>query len=299
MRHDISAENIIREDERYMIILLGSNGQLGREMQKTLTQSRMEFRAYDYPEVDLAQKNTLEKVIKDDTSAVINCAAYTNVDAAETDYDKAYSVNALGPEYLAQICNDKDIELVHISTDYVFGGTAILENGKPRAYIETDECAPDTVYGKTKLAGENAVRKYHDKYYILRTAWMYGDGKNFVRTMLRLADSKDKIKVVNDQTGSPTSTSQLAHAIVSLLGSGQYGLYHATCEGMCTWYEFAKKIFEINKKDVDIIPISSKEFICAAQRPHWSVLENKALEEIGKNNFTDWQEALRTYLKNN
>jgi dTDP-4-dehydrorhamnose reductase len=247
----------------------------------------------------LTRKNTLEKVIKDDTSAVINCAAYTNVDTAESDYNKAYAVNALGPEYLAQICNDKDIELVHISTDYVFDGEAILEDGEARAYIETDECAPGTVYGKTKLAGEDAVRKYHDKYYILRSAWLYGYGNNFVRTMLNLSKNKDKIKVVNDQTGSPTSTPQLAHAIVSLLGSGQYGIYHATCEGRCTWYEFAKKIFEIVKKDVEIVPILSDEFICAAQRPKWSVLENKALKEVGKNDFSDWQQALIEYLKDN
>ena len=282
-----------------MIILLGSNGQLGREMQKALKRNGMDFRTYDYPEADLTRKNTLEKVIKDDTDAVINCAAYTNVDAAESDYNKAYAVNALGPEYLAQICNDKDIELVHISTDYVFDGEAILEDGEARAYIETDECAPGTVYGKTKLAGEDAVRKYHDKYYILRSAWLYGDGNNFVRTMLNLSKNKDKIKVVNDQTGSPTSTPQLAHAIVSLLGSGQYGIYHATCEGRCTWYEFAKKIFEIRQKDVEIVPILSDEFICAAQRPRWSVLENKALKKAGKNNFSDWQQALKEYLENN
>ena len=282
-----------------MIILLGSNGQLGREMQKTLTKNRMEFAAYDYPEIDLTRKSTLEKVISNGAGTVINCAAYTNVDAAEADRDKAYAINADGPKYLAQICNEKDIELVHISTDYVFDGEAILEDGEPRAYIETDKCAPGTVYGKTKLAGENAVRKYHDRYYILRTAWLYGNGNNFVKTMIGMAENKDKIKVVNDQTGSPTSTAQLAQAIVSLLGSGKYGLYHATCEGRCTWYEFAKKIFEIKRKDVEIIPVTSSEFICAAQRPHWSVLENKGLKEIGENNFSFWQDALEVYLKDN
>lgn len=282
-----------------MVLIIGSNGQLGRQMQITLTQRNINYKAYDYPEIDISNimsMKTLFEQINPDT--VINCAAYTNVDKAETDYDAAYKINALGPKILAEICFKRNIELIHISTDYVFNGETIIENGIPRPYIETDSCDPQTAYGKTKLEGERFILQYK-KCYVLRTAWLYGDGNNFVRTMLKLSKTNDAIRVVNDQIGSPTSTVDLVNAICQLLGTGKYGLYHATCEGQCSWYDFTKKIFEIKKIKTEVIPVTSEEFVRPAKRPKWSVLENKNLKLVGKNVFRQWEDSLNEYLKMN
>lgn len=279
------------------VLVIGSNGQLGRQVQKVLTDKSIAFNAYDYPEVDIANVGSLQELFdqtKPDT--VINCAAYTNVDQAETDYDNAYRINALGPKNLAGICVQNDVELVHISTDYVFSGDPICADGQARPYFEDDECNPATAYGKTKLEGERFVQQSGAKYYILRTAWLYGDGNNFVRTMLKLSETHNTINVVEDQIGSPTSTVDLANAISELLGTGEYGLYHATCEGQCSWFEFAKKIFEYSRKNIDVVPVSSKEFVRPAKRPAWSILENAQLKRIGKNVFRPWEDALQEYL---
>jgi dTDP-4-dehydrorhamnose reductase len=235
--------------------------------------------------------------------AVVNCAAYTNVDKAEAEEEAAYRINALGPKYLAQACKDADIVLVHISTDYVFNGEPLLQNGEPRPYVEEDPCGPTTAYGRTKLAGERFVQENCDKWYILRTAWLYGDGHNFVRTMLRLAETHDELSVVNDQIGSPTSTVDLAEAVCALLGTGEYGLYHATCEGQCSWCDFAAKIFEIADKPVKVLPVTSEMYAkaqpTAAPRPKWSVLENAHLKHIERNVFRKWEDALSAYLQAN
>jgi dTDP-4-dehydrorhamnose reductase len=218
------------------------------------------------------------------------------VDQAETDYDNAYQINALGPKILAEICAQNDAELIHVSTDYVFSGDPICVEGKPRPYFENDVCSPATAYGKTKLEGERFIEQSGAKYYILRTAWLYGDGNNFVRTMLKLSETHDTINVVKDQIGSPTSTVDLANAIHALLGTGEYGLYHATCEGQCSWFDFAKKIFELREKQIELVPVTSEEFVRPAKRPAWSVLENKQLKRIGKNVFRPWEDALIEYL---
>lgn len=281
-----------------MILLVGSNGQLGREMKRKLTANERSFYACDFPEIDITSKESLKTLFKRiKPAAVINCAAYTNVDKAETDEDAAYRVNALGSQLLARLCVSYDIELVHVSTDYVFSGKAILQDGQPRAYVESDACAPATAYGRTKLAGECFVQAECPKHYILRTAWLYGDGNNFVRTMLELAQTNDLLRVVNDQIGSPTSTDDLSNAILALLGSGEYGLYHATCEGYCSWYDFAVRIFQEQGIVVRVDPVTSKEFPRPSPRPKWSVLNNVHLKQVGKNVFRPWQDALRTYLE--
>jgi dTDP-4-dehydrorhamnose reductase len=284
-----------------MILIIGSNGQLGREMQRRLSKEDKKFEAYDYPDIDITQKESVDSLIsRVKPHAIVNCAAYTNVDKAESDRDNAYKINALGPKYLAEICTEKDIELMHVSTDYVFSGDPIIENGRPRPYVERDECAPRTVYGDTKLEGEKFVRSAGGKFYIFRTAWLYGEGNNFVRTMLKLSETHDEISVVNDQVGSPTSTVDLANAIYSLIGSGAYGLYHATCEGQCSWYDFTREIFELENKRTGVLPVTSSEYSAkhpsAAPRPKWSVLENEALKAIGKNVFRSWKDSLKEYL---
>lgn len=281
-----------------MLLIIGSNGQLGCEMQRKLSARQVSFYACDYPEIDISDQSSMHDLMdRIRPTAVINCAAYTNVDKAETDEDAAYRVNALGPRILAQLCAQQDIELVHVSTDYVFSGQAILRDGQPRPYLESDPCAPATAYGRTKLAGERFVQDACPKHYILRTAWLYGDGNNFVRTMLKLAQSNPVSRVVNDQIGSPTSTDDLSNAILALLGSGEYGLYHATCEGCCSWYDFAVRIFEESCITAKVQPVTSEEFPRPAPRPKWSVLDNAHLKQIGKNVFRPWQDALRSYLE--
>ena len=283
--------------KKNMILIIGSNGQLGRRMQIECTARNWKFYACDFPEIDITSPEAVSKLIEDvKPDAVVNCAAYTNVNQAETDEETAYKINALGPKYLAEACNHKNIELVHISTDYVFPGVPILVNGQPRPYYEDDPCGPATAYGRTKLAGEKFVQAGCSKYYILRTAWLYGDGNNFVRTMLKLAEKNDMIKVVNDQIGSPTSTADLAAAACALIGSGEYGLYHATCEGKCSWYDFAVRIFELKDCKVNVIPVTSGEYPSPAKRPLWSVLENAKLKRAGKNVFRHWEDALKAYL---
>lgn len=280
-----------------MVFIIGSNGQLGRQMQKELLGRGIAFRACDYPDIDITQPQSLRNLIEEiHPTTIVNCAAYTNVDLAETDEETAYRVNASGPDNIARICHELDIELVHISTDYVFSGQPHIENGHPRPYIETDPCEPNTAYGRTKLQGEQLVQAAHAKHYILRTAWLYGDGNNFVRTMLRLAQTNDTVRVVNDQIGSPTSTVDLANAICALIGSSAYGLYHATCQGRCSWYEFACKIFALTKTNITVLPVTSEEYVRPAKRPAWSVLENAALERLGKNVLRPWEEALAEYL---
>ena len=281
------------------VLIIGSNGQLGREMQKQLSERGIAFGAYDIPDIDITKIESIEnKIGESKCDVIVNCAAYTNVDGAETDYELAYNINATGSKNLALASARHSLELIHVSTDYVFSGEGIIANGECRPYVETDECRPNTVYGKTKLAGEELVKENHDKFYILRTAWLYGDGNNFVKTMLKLAKERDEINVVNDQFGSPTSTTDLANAIIALLGTGEYGLYHATCEGICTWYDFAKKIFEIKGINIKVNPVTSEEFVRPAPRPAWSVLQNAHFELLGLSVFRNWEDSLKEYLDN-
>lgn len=281
-----------------MVLIIGSNGQLGREMQRKLSARNHAFYACDFPEIDISSEESMHALFNQiQPRAVINCAAYTNVDKAETDEDAAYRINALGPMYLARLCKQYDIELIHVSTDYVFCGEAIIENGQPRPYVESDPCSPATAYGRTKLEGERFVQTECPKHYILRTAWLYGDGNNFVRTMLKLSETNSIVRVVHDQIGSPTSTDDLSNAILELMGSGEYGLYHATCEGSCSWYDFAVRIFSESGISTVVQPVTTEEFPRPAPRPKWSVLENEHLKQVSKNVFRSWQNSLHAYLE--
>ena len=271
------------------ILVTGANGQLGREITKQGQQH--ELILTDYDTLDITDGQAVAKLFREvQPQAVIHCAAYTNVDAAESDMDGAFRVNVIGAQNIAAGCLATGARMVYVSTDYVF-------NGKGSAlYREFDAVHPETVYGRTKFQGEEMVRQILGRHYILRTAWLYGDGNNFVRTMLKLADDHATLKVVNDQVGTPTSTVDLARTIFQLLATDGYGTYHATCQGECSWYEFACEIFKIAGKEINVVPVTTAEFPRPAKRPAYSVLDNYMLRMTVGDTMRDWREALAEYL---
>ena len=274
------------------IMITGCNGQLGRAINCELEGSK-EYICLntDVADLDITQiQNVMQYVEEQKPYAIINCAAHTAVDACETDEDNAFRINALGPRNLSIAASKVNAKMIHISTDYVFSGDAT----KP--YREMDKVDPQGVYGKTKLEGENYVKEFSQKYFILRTAWLYGEGKNFVKTMLRLAETNETVSVVGDQLGSPTSASELAKAIVSLLPTENYGIFHATCEGECSWADFAKEIFRLAKTGTHVNVITSDEFKAQAKRPAYSVLDNYMLRMTSGYTFQTWQTALEEYM---
>jgi len=275
------------------IIVTGANGQLGRAVNiEYAGRADIELVNTDVAELDITDVDAVLKFVRDvKPYAIINCAAHTNVDACETQVDLAYRINAIGPRNLAIAASDSGAKLMHISTDYVFDG-----NGT-RPYIEFDAPGPKSVYGSTKLAGEEQVKLFADRFYIIRTAWLYGDGKNFARTMLRLAGDHEEITVVNDQVGSPTSAKELAKAVVSQLDTDNYGLFHGTCEGDCSWADFATEVLRLAGSKTRIVPISSEEYGAPANRPHYSILENYMLKLTGGYMFADWHDAIEEYMK--
>ena len=275
------------------IIITGAQGQLGQELVKQLDEKY----GYDVIKTD---KDTLDItnienvntfILEQNPDVVINCAAHTAVDLCETDMENAYKINAIGPRNLAIACEKAGAKLVQVSTDYVFDGNGV------RPYREDDITCPNSVYGTSKLMGENLVREFCSKYFIVRTAWLYGEGNNFVRTMLKLSETNSELNVVNDQIGSPTSTVDLAKVIIDLIHTEHYGIYHGTCEGECSWYDFAKKIFEIKNIDIKVNPVTSDEFKRPAPRPKYSVLDNFMLKLVGLNSFREWEDSLEEYLK--
>ena len=275
------------------LIITGGNGQLGRAI-NALYKDREDIVCIntDVDELDITDLAAVQAfVTKEKPYAIVNCAAHTAVDACEDQEELAYKINAIGPRNLAIAAKQNDAKLMHISTDYVFAGDA----DKP--YREFDATGPQGVYGASKLAGENFVREFADKYFIIRTAWLYGDGKNFVKTMLRLAETKTEVSVVNDQVGSPTSTKELAKAMDTLLFTDNYGVFHGTCEGVCSWADFAEEIFRLAGKDVKVNRITSDEFAAKAKRPAYSVLDNYMLKLTTDFMFADWKVAIAEYME--
>ena len=275
------------------IIVTGCNGQLGRAINHELMGKHdIEFVNTDVAELDITNiDKVMELARKVKPYAIINCAAHTGVDACEDEWDKAYRINAIGPRNLSIAASETGAKMVHISTDYIFDGKA----NKP--YIEFDRPNPQGAYGTTKLAGEKMVKDFADRYFILRTAWLYGEGQNFVKTMLRLSESNDKVRVVGDQVGSPTSAKELAAAIAHLLFTENYGLFHATCEGSCSWAQFAEEIFRLVGKDTRVEAITTEEFGAKAPRPAYSILENYMFKLTTDYMFADWHDALTVYMK--
>ena len=281
------------------VLVTGSHGQLGKELIIQLNNNnRYDVACCDIDSLDISNMEQVEKFVKNcNPDIIINCAAYTAVDDCESNVDLAYKANALGPRNLAVVSNDIGAKIIQISTDYVFDGMGIKENGVVRPYIEFDKPDPQSVYGKSKLEGEKFVRSHNPRHFIVRTAWLYGDGNNFVKTMIALSEKYDELKVVDDQTGSPTSTYELAKAIILLIDSNQYGTYHGTCEGQCTWYEFTKEIFRIKGIETKVSSCTTEEFPRPAKRPEYSVLNNYMYKLNFDYVFSSWEDAIYKYLK--
>nr|WP_294573805.1 dTDP-4-dehydrorhamnose reductase [uncultured Romboutsia sp.] len=279
------------------ILVTGCNGQLGREIINQLESKKtkgepIELLKCDKESLDISNfEDVYTYILEKKPEVIINCAAFTNVDLSEEKVDLAYKINALGSKNLAIASEKVKSKLVYISTDYVFKGD------KKTPYREDDTTNPTNIYGKSKFLGEQYTKDFCSRYFIIRTAWLYGDGNNFVKTMLRLSESKKEINVVDDQVGSPTSTKELAVCVLNLINTEYYGTYHGTNNGFCSWYEFAKKIFEIKNIDVKVNPITSDKFPSKVNRPSYSVLDNFMLKLIDLDNFKHWEEALEEYLR--
>ena len=275
------------------VLVTGVRGQLGYDVMGELEKRGIEAVGVDIQEMDITDAASVDKVLKDAApDAVIHCAAYTAVDAAEDQEELCRRVNRDGTRNIARVCRELDIKMVYISTDYVFNGQGT------RPWEPEDERQPLNVYGLTKCEGEEAVQELLKKYFIVRIAWVFGiNGKNFVKTMLRLAENNKRVTVVNDQYGSPTYTYDLAKLLVDMVQTQKYGIYHATNEGICTWYEFACEIFKQAGIEMEVVPVSAAEYPAKAKRPENSRMSKEKLTENGFDRLPPWQDALKRYLK--
>jgi dTDP-4-dehydrorhamnose reductase len=278
------------------ILVTGANGQLGRELTKQLKLTEVELILTDvgnenFISLDITKVNEVNEFIKiNEPDVIINCAAHTQVDTCETDVANAFKINAIGPKNLAAAANAINAEIVQISTDYVFSGDIDKE------LTEFDIANPQTVYGASKLQGELFVKSLNSKHYIIRTAWLYGDGNNFIKTMINLSKTNGTLKVVSDQIGTPTSTVDLSKVIIKLLGEKNYGLFHCTCKGKCSWYELTKEIFRLKNIYTEVLPCNTDEYPRPAKRPKFSVLRNYMLELTTGDITRNWEISLKEYL---
>lgn len=274
------------------VLVTGVKGQLGYDIVKECEKRGIEAIGVDVAEMDITDADKVREVITNaKVDAVMHCAAYTAVDAAEENVELCRKVNATGTENIAKVCKELDIKMVYISTDYVF-------NGEGEHFWQPDEeRQPLNVYGQTKYEGELAVETYLEKYFTVRIAWVFGiNGNNFIKTMLRLGKERGAVSVVNDQVGSPTYTYDLAKLLVDMVQTEKYGRYHATNEGICSWYEFACEIFKQAGMDVKVTPVDSSAFPAKAKRPKNSRMSKEKLVEMGFELLPTWQDALGRYL---
>src|SRR5215469_3626410 len=280
------------------VAVIGANGQLGIDVSIGFERTGDHVIRLSHSDVEISSLDLVRQILGSvKPQIIVNTAAMHNVESCEKDPLKAYAVNALGSRHLAIIAKQIGAVLIHVSTDYVFDGM------KMRPYLETDPTIPLNVYGNTKLAGEAFIQATADKYFILRTSALYGKnpcrakgGLNFVELMLKLAAERDELRVVDDEVVSPTSTVDLAKQIVVLSRSENFGIYHATAEGSCSWYEFAARIFQIADVKTTLVVAGSNEFPAKVPRPKYSVLENHGLKKLGLNSFRSWEDGLRSYL---
>jgi dTDP-4-dehydrorhamnose reductase len=272
------------------VVVTGANGMLGMDVVSLFKES-CDVIGLGRSELDITDLDQCLHVInKHQPDVIVHCAAYTSVDLAESEEDIAYAVNAYGTRNLAIAAERVGSKICYISTDYVFDGTS----SKP--YKEYDNTNPINVYGKSKRAGEILVQSLSTKYFIVRTSWLYGlHGNNFVKTMLRLAESHQQLTVVDDQIGSPTFTEDLALFLLQLVATEKYGIYHASNSGSCSWYEFAKAIFEERGIDVEVIPCSTKEFPRPASRPRYTVMDHLGIRVNGFGGLRSWKEKIGSF----
>ncbi|NMA07107.1 MAG: dTDP-4-dehydrorhamnose reductase [Ruminococcaceae bacterium] len=288
------------------ILVTGSNGQLGSELINRLNDNERkpgnlpvslinsEVLGIDIDVLDITDEVKVREFVQNGRfDCVINCAAFTNVDKAEESIEQATAVNTTAPGFLAKVASETGAKFIHISTDYVFSGEGDIP------FKENDVKKPNTVYGKTKLAGEDLVLSNNSDSLIVRTAWLYGyRGRNFVKTIVNLAKERDIITVVNDQFGNPTNAADLAQSILMLTSIGAKGIYHCTNSGICSWYEFAKEIVGLSRLDSKVVPCTTEEFPSPAKRPKFSALDNSKLEKTLGIKMRSWQEAIKEYLEN-
>ncbi|WP_195951864.1 dTDP-4-dehydrorhamnose reductase [Clostridium saudiense] len=292
------------------ILITGSNGQLGNELQKIVSTGKAEIGAVseeiknaevfamDVDILDITNLEQVKKVLNEvKPDVVINCAAATNVDGCEANQDLAFKINSLGPRNLAMVAEELGAKIVQVSTDYVFSGVG------EAPLKECDLVAPVSVYGKTKLLGEEFVRDFSTKYYIVRTAWLYGYvGHNFVYTMMKLGKDRDTLNVVNDQLGNPTHANDLAYHILKLIQTEEYGVYHCTGKGECSWYNFASEIMKLSGRNCTVNPCTSEEYKSmypnSADRPAYSSLDNMMLRCTIGDEMRNWKDALKTFMDN-
>ncbi len=275
------------------VLVTGVKGQLGYDVVNELGKRNIEAIGVDIDEMDITDAKSVDLVIKGaNPDAVIHCAAYTAVDAAEDNVDLCRRVNRDGTENIARVCKELDCKMIYISTDYVFDGEGT------RPWEPDDKQTPLNVYGQTKYEGELAVLNNLEKYFIVRIAWVFGvNGKNFIKTMLNLAKTRNEISVVNDQFGSPTYTYDLAKLLVDMVLTDKYGIYHATNEGIISWYEFACEIFKQAGIEMKVNPVSSDQYPAKAKRPSNSRMSKEKLTENGFDRLPTWQDALSRYLE--
>lgn len=276
------------------VLVTGADGQLGYDIVKKLKELNIEHIGVDKEDFDLTnEKDTEEFILDYQPDVIVHCAAYTDVDQAEVERELCYQINVEGTRYVAEVAKELDAKMIYISTDYVFDG----QGKKP--FEVTDEPNPINYYGETKYQGEQEVQKLLTKYFIVRTSWVFGEhGDNFVNTMLKLGKERDEISVVDDQYGSPTYTGDLAELIIEMIKTNKYGIYHATNEGSCSWYEFAKEIFKASDINIEVKPVSSDEFETKAKRPINSRLSNIKLKNFDMNVLPKFTNSLMVFLKN-
>ncbi|MCR3758716.1 dTDP-4-dehydrorhamnose reductase [Clostridium felsineum] len=288
------------------ILITGAKGQVGSQLIESLHKEKTELGQIpeelkkaevigkSSKEMDISDISSVRKIVKEvKPDIIINAAAYTNVDAAETNEKRALEVNAFGAKNLAIACEEIKAKLVHISSDYVFSG----EGNTP--FKETDEAEPKSVYGKSKKMGDDFVKQYCSRYFIVRPAWVYGYyGKNFVYTVIRLSKEKEIVKVVNDQRGNPTNVHDIVHHIFKLMVTEKYGDYNCSGHGECSWHDFARKIVEFSKANCKIEPCSSEEYLSPVKRPTYSSLDNGNLDAAVGDEMRHWEAALKVFIEN-
>lgn len=280
------------------VLITGAGGQLGKEWVHFCTNSAIVFSAFDSKALDITKRQELERVIEETSpDVIINCAAYTKVDQAEDEEDRAEDINSIAVGTLARICSEKNIKLVHYSTDYVFSGSKSDQDKYPEGYDEEAPASPQNAYGRTKYNGEIVIGASGCEHLILRVSWLCGlHGNNFVKTMLRLAHEREELSVVNDQLGCPAFTKDVVAQTKELLEAGEFGVFHLGSKGIISWYDFAKEIFALKQVDIIVNPVSSDSFPTKAKRPSFSKLSTKKISTIPSVKILGWKESLRELI---